>query len=402
MNIIDLRKFHYELNNIIKYNKDFIIFSSPGNEEEPYKRYFYKYDICNKDIYRINHNAIETWYYRMKKCYVSNEFIYTNSYIKIDNKYQTIIHKINMLNGNVEKVYASEKDFEVYFLNDKYVLLIGSNYKIDEEHSDYQKDIEGDYEYAILHDLNSGDKYEVKDRRIALGIRDYFITYEFQEEAYIVFEEAYMEDWELEDLYDRKIKKESFYKNGYRESINIITIEKFIDAIKNEYYIIPFDFSYKTELTAWTRYFGMDDRNVYFRVKDFETHIQHIYSVDKKTMEKKLLKSIAMESNLDKYSYYNIWSELKNKRIYERKQINNDDKIIIREIFPDAFVYEYSEMNESFTELFGEYVITVFWTEDENGDNYKDFVRLRNIKDGTEKLFEGIYEIIDDNLILFN
>ena len=96
MNIIDLRDFHYETNNIISYNNDFIIFSSHESEEESCKRYFYKYDICNKDTCKINHNAIETCCYRIIENYVSNEFIYTNSYVKADNKYQTIIHKVSM------------------------------------------------------------------------------------------------------------------------------------------------------------------------------------------------------------------------------------------------------------------------------------------------------------------
>jgi len=46
-------------------------------------------------------------------------------------------------------------------------------------------------------------------------------------------------------------------------------------------------------------------------------------------------------------------------------------------------------------------IITSFWTEDENGDNFKDFVKIRDINNVTKDIYQGSCLIIKDNIILF-
>ncbi|MBC2581684.1 hypothetical protein [Clostridium sp. DJ247] len=210
-----------------------------------------------------------------------------------------------------------------------------------------------------------------------------------------------MEDWELEYLFDEGIKKEDFYRDGYRESINIISLDRFVESVKNGCKVIPFNEIYKTELTAWTRYFGMDDENIYYRVKNFESKVQDIYSIHKKTLKKWLVKSIKINVDNDSYNYYSIWHNIKNRNIYERKILDGNKKIV-KEIYNNNISLILDDKNEELDEIIGDYIVTSFWTEDDNGDNYKTFVKIRNIKNGTTDIYEGTCIIIKDNVVLFN
>lgn len=401
MNLIDLRKFNYGEVKFIALKNNEVIFSNMECENNVYKRYFYKYNIKNKYIHKINDNGIITSESAYYNNYSFHNYIYTNSYDeKTDNIIETLLYRVNLIDGKIDLLYSTEKELSVIFLSDKYALLKGSNYEIDDEHSDFKKNLQGEYDYAILLDLKDNIEYEVKDKRIILGIRDYFIPYTFNGIQYIVFEEAYMEDYELEEMFEDGLKKEAFYINSYIESINIISLDKLVKSIKEDCKGIPFNQLHKTELTEWTRYFGMDSENIYYRTKDFESKIQKIYSVHKKTLEKQLLKSIQMDSNKFSYSKNNIWYDIDNRKIYTLK-ILDDNRKEVKEIFDEDFTFEYDEIRENFEAFIGNYFITSFWTEDDNGDNYTDYTKIRDTKNLTEDIYEGSCLIIENNVLLF-
>lgn len=401
MNFIDLRKFEFETDKIISFNDSEFIFGNTEQEEGIYVRYFYIYNMKNNVLHKINKIGIETSECAYYDSNIINKYIYTNAYKVHGEDTETSIYRINIINGQVDKLYSIDGDLGIIILSDRYVLLRGSNYEIDEEHSDVQKDIRGEYEYAILCDIKDKKEYEINDKRVVLGIRDYFIPYIVDEDSYIVFEEAYMEDWELEYMFEDGIKKEKFYMDSYRESINIISIDKFAESVKNGCKVIPFNEIHKTELTSWTRYFGMDNENIYYRVKNFESKIQEIYSINKKTLKKRLVKSIKIDGNNESYSYYRIWHDIENRNIYEKKIVDSNKKII-KEIYNKNSSIILDDKNEELDGVIDEYIITSFWTEDDNGDNYKNFLKIKNIKDGNIDIYEGICRIIKDNVILFN
>lgn len=402
MNLIDLRKFEFENDKIISFNDNEFIFGNTEQEDGRYIRYFYIYNMKNNDIQKINKTGIETCECASYCNYSNsiNNYMYTSAYKVNGDNTETYIYKINIISGRVDKLYSKDGDLGVIILSDRYVLFRGSNYEIDKEHCDVQKEIQGEYEYVILCDIEEKREYKINDKRVVLGIRDYFIPYIVEGDGYIVFEEAYMEDWELEYMFEDGIKKEEFNMESYRESINIISIDKFAESVKNGCKVIPFNEIHKTELTSWTRYFGMDDENVYYRVKDFESKIQEIYSINKKTFNKRLVKSIKMDYNKDNYSYYRIYHDIKNMHIYEKKVLE-DSKKIVNEIYNENISIVLDYKNEDLDGVIGEYIITSFWTEDDNGDNYKDYVKIKNIRNGNIEIYDGINTIIEDNVILF-
>jgi len=400
MNLFDLREFNFEMDKIISFEDNEFIFSNKEYEKGDYKRYFYKYNIENNYTYRINNEGITTVEAAYYNNYIFNNYLYTNSYTVKDDVTKINMYQVNLMDGDIDELYSVPKDVSIIFLSERYALLRGSNYEMDDEHSDFQKNIQGEYDYAILCDLKEKVEYEIKDKRVILGIRDYFIPYTVDGIVHIVFEESYMDDWELEEMFEDGIKKEDFYINSYRESINIISLDKFVEAVKESYRIIPFNQIHKTELTAWTRYFGMDSENIYYRTKDFQSKIQNIYSVNKKTLKKQLFKSIQMDASRFSYSKNSIYYDMENRKIY-RIKVTDDNEKEVKELLDEDFIFKYSEIREHFNALIDNCIITSFWTEDENGDNYKDFVKIRDINNVTKDIYEGSCIIIKDNIILF-
>ena len=400
MNLIDLREFNFSTHKIISFDDSGFIFSNTEFEKEVYKRFFYKYNMDNKNIHKINEKGIDTCENIFYYTYILNDYIYTNSYSVQDNIIENFMCRVNLINGETDKIYSTKKDVTFIFINDRYLLLNGSHYEIDEEHSDARRYIQGKYDYTILCDLLDKKEYEIKDKRVILGIRDYFISYTIDDNNYIVFEEAYMDDYELEESFKEGSVKEAFYKNGYRESINVISLDKFIESVKEGCETIPFTQIHKTELTSWTRYFGMDNKNIYYRVKNFKNKVQSIYSINKKTLEKRLLKSIQMYNSEFSFLNYSVWYDNENRKIYETKVIDNNTKEI-KEIMNEDFIFKYKGIKEDFEGLIHNYFITSYWIEDNYGDNYKNFVKIRNIKNGTINIYEGVCTIIKDNIILF-
>lgn len=401
MNIIDLRNFSYEIDKIISFKNNEIIFSNVEYKNEIYKRYFYKYNIENKSIHKINAIGIITTECACYTNYFLNNFLYTNTYIEKDtDNIETLLYKVNLIDGKTELFYSIKKEVQVTFLSDRYILLKGSNYEPDNTNFDIQKDIRGEYDFAFLYDIEENTEYEIKDKRVILGIRDYFLPYNFDGIEYIVFEESYMEDWELEELFDDGLKKEDFYMNSYTESINVISLDKLINSIKNSFSSIPFNQISKTELNGWTRYFGMDDENIYYRTKDFKNKIQNIFSINKKTLNANIIKSIKMENIKFSYSKNNIYYDLENKKIYSMKIIDNNIKEI-KELLNEDFIFEYKEIRETFQAFIDSNIITSFWTEDDTGDNCQYFVKIRNKKNLTETIYEGSCIVIKNNVVLF-
>lgn len=114
-----------------------------------------------------------------------------------------------------------------------------------------------------------------------------------------------MEDYEKEDIYYKRVTKEDLYiKESYNESLNVMSLEGFVESIKNSGDNIPFIEVCNKELDGWTRYFGMDDKSIYFRTKDFKSGTESYYMVDKSNFIKEKIESIDLkpyEGNWDIY-----------------------------------------------------------------------------------------------------
>ncbi|QSZ26556.1 hypothetical protein ACETAC_06450 [Aceticella autotrophica] len=101
----------------------------------------------------------------------------------------------------------------------------------------------------------------------------------------MIFNETYMDDWEYEDIYNL-IQSNKLSKDLVKEieALYLININDFVKTIKIGEQNVPFKVICKRHINGWVRYLGMDDKNIYFREKDFITQIV-IFAINKTNFE---------------------------------------------------------------------------------------------------------------------
>ena len=107
-----------------------------------------------------------------------------------------------------------------------------------------------------------------------------------------------------------------------------------------------------------------------------------------------------MNSGELSFSNYSLWYDKANQKIYETKVIDDNTKEV-KEIMDEDFSFKYSVIKEEFEGVIQDCFITSYWTENDNGDDYKSFVKIRDIESGTVNIYEGVCTIIKDNIFIF-
>ncbi len=193
-----------------------------------------------------------------------------------------IIRKINVYKKKIEleRVYSiigNKLDISnVICINENNIIIFL------EEVSSFSYD-------GFLFNLLENKNYHIKDRRLIDTHQYNFEIYNIKKEFYICFGEKYMTDWEKEEIY-RAVKARKILVNDCFESLNIIKVKDFINAIKMSLDIIPFTIIDTRSTRGLVRYIFMDNLNIYYRIKDFDDNIEKIYSISKIRLKKKLIK----------------------------------------------------------------------------------------------------------------
>lgn len=394
MKIIDIRKYCKENFRIITKYKNKIYYYKADESNSEFILEIYYYDIDNNREYKIkNMNILTNEFYNGEVKIYENNILFSNI-----NKDKLDIFKVNMDEDKIDKIATIKINQDYYrginFLGERYLIIYLNESKIDDNDYDIQKELQGFYNKAYLYDIVYAKKYQIYDKRIILGVRDRLEYYKYQKKEYIVFEQAYMEDYEQEKLYKENLKKEDYYQESFKESLNIIDLEIFINEIKKFYKIISFKELHKTQLSGWTRYFSMDENYIYYRTKDFEYNIENIYCVDKNSLEQNLIHTIEFQKLKDMDIIY----DFENCKIYSQRKIN--DYTLIEGIYNSNIKIELENSSERFDFVVDEqYVLSNYFVEDEESCKY--YLVIRDLKNNKKTTYEGISYAIDDIIILY-
>jgi len=397
MKTIDLRSYSSENFKIIRYDKKEIVFCKGIYKNGKYFIDFFKYSVDDMVLTKLNKSSI-----------VANDF-YANSIIMDDkciricstvDNMNFIVKELEFHSNEFKDIYQFNRNpeyhFNMWYLTSRYMIELADESDIESKNYEINRESKGEYQRAYLHDISEGKKYEIYDKRTRLGVRDYLFCYEFQGGKFILFEEAYMEDYEKEDIYNKGIPKEKFYiKDSYIESLNILPLKEFIKNIKNNEESISFIEIHGTELDGWTRYFGMDTNFIYFRTKDFKTRVESYYSIDKNTFLKRKLQNI----NSDPYKDKRIIYDIDKQQVYVSEV--KEDNIEIQEIYKKNINLIYPKCLGEFCNIIEDrYLITWYWIEDEE-DNYFEYTVVKDIKTGTKHRYQGNCDIYEDVVVLY-
>lgn len=280
------------------------------------------------------------------------------------------------------------------FLSEGYLLYYMDKSYIETSSYDAKKDLQREYIKGYMIDIYNNNVYEIKDRRLVLGFRDNIIRYNLRDKPYIMFEEAYMDDYEQENHYELDLDKSEYYCEGYRETINVISLDILVDSIKHGDNCIPFKEIHRTEKAGWTRYMAMDKDNIYYRSKDFRTSVECIYSVDKIHYDEELIKEIYHDTTNKKDIFY----DCDNLKIYSIEEI--EGKYLLKGLFNADIDIQYDKSKGEFDSIVdNRYLITHYWTEDDL-DNYFDYTIIKDLESGDQTHYIGSTINLKSNLYL--
>lgn len=393
MEIIDLRDYVYNGDNIIERKNDFFIFYNVEKISGEFERVFYKYDLTNKDIEKINKSKILTSDEACYVHYIENNFLYTTSYVEDNNELYSYIWKINLNDGECTNILEMNGNIEFKFLNSKYVIAKGSKFGIDKNYLDEKKLAQGEYDYAYLVDMTVNKKYPIKDKKLFWGLNDNLFLFDNNNKLFL--EEVYMDVWELKDAYDMDIKKENIYKEGYKESINIINMDLFLEEIKEGKEKLSFEIIERTEYNASVRYFGHNESEIFYRKHNFENNSIEIY---KYLINDNITIKIKDVDLLD-YLYRGLYYSNEDQKIFYED--NFSEKIRIKEIVNNSLDIELEDEYEEYVNLLeGKYLVTNI-CEEEDEENIRYYVIIKDLLENKMEKFQGFCEFIGNSIVLF-
>lgn len=396
MNIIDLRDFMYNGDNIIQKSNDYFIFYNIEEKDGNYERVFYNYNLKNNEVYQINKNKIPT---SDEACYVhyfEKNKLYTTAFTELEENVYSNIWEIDLESGKCNLLKLLSGNMEVFFLNGEYAIAKGNNFEIDDYHKDEKALASGEYDFAYLVELKNDSLHEIKDKKILWGLNDIIFTYEINNEINVFFEESYMETWELQDAFDMGIKKEHIYKEGYKESLNTIKLDLLIKEIKECKENINFQIIDSTSYSGSIRFFGKMDNVIYYRKHNFNDNLMEIYKYSIETQESIKIKTL----DLSKYVYRGLYYSSEEQRIFYED--NYSEKIRITEILNESLDIELDEDYEEYVNVIENRYIITSSCEEEDEENMRYYVNIKDKESNKKECFEGFCDFVFDNLVLFS
>ena len=397
MNIITLTDFSFELDNIHFINSNEFIFGNTHQNGKKYRRSFYKYNLENKTVTLINKKGMKTSEDCNYSTFVDDYYIYTNLKEVHDGKVKVVLVKVDIASGRIETIIELQEDMKIDFISDEYVLIMGNKTPIIEE-IDIYRDIQGEYQVAFLYDIKNKSAYKIWDERVVLGVRDQLFIYETSSGKQIIFNEAYMEDYEKEEAYRSRVPREGYYRRGYISSLHGINLNEFISSIKKGTKRLPFKSISSMEEAGAINYIAMDEDYIYYINKNFEKKLNFYYRAHKENLESELIK--VFQSTEEGEVYYSAFDK-PSRELYEYVH-TRDDEILIKEILSQRVIYRGTGFRECFMGVWENKLVLDFWTEDSDGSNYESFLKIIDLKSDITSIYKGVADYREGNVIIFS
>lgn len=277
MNIININNLQKNTNNKIIYVEEDNIYLSKFESD--------KYYISKINLQNSHETIITSWKCNKSSFNNTKTITHKNTFLSIvQEDCELVIRKT--IRDKVGLIFEKRYNISGNIFIPNTVLFVDENniiiFLMEKETSSYD---------SFLCDLLEDKNYHINDRRIVDADKSNFELYENNGKEYICFAEAYMNDWEKEELYVALKKREIVITDCF-ESLNIIKVKDFINSIKSNLDMIPFKSIDTISITGWLRYIGMNKSHIYYRIKDFKTGVEKIYSVSKFKFRKKIIMEI--------------------------------------------------------------------------------------------------------------
>jgi len=400
--IIDIREHCGARNKILSFEEQEIIFTKEIERNGKYYFSINSYELSTGVVEEIyTYEISEAEFYSQHTYIIENDILIIKPCFKNLNSIE-----VDALDRNSKKI-KSKHIFEVkeevtsipIVINSRYFLFYADIDEMDEDKYGFYKEA-GYSHFIYLCDLLEDQIYLVNDLRlingltVVHGLLDCLPTFTHNDEEYLLFNETYMEDYEYEEYIYNAINDGRLDKNLVKEieGLYYIPVNDFVQSIKRGQKNIQFKEIKKRYLDGWVRYLGMDERNIYFREKDFKTGIEKVHALDKEKFVPTVVKEIHHKNIKGRLIYGDT--------IYEEVEL--DHSIEIRGIynFDDTFSFKKGK-NLYFKEMINHrYLICWQWVEDEE-ENYFEFVHIMDLQSKGHIKYEGACSIYNNDIVLY-
>lgn len=374
-----------------------IIFAMQVKRDEKYFYEVHKYELVNEERVLWRYEIGQDDFYMHQAKVIDNHIII----VGVEERGKVRVEVLDKENGQlVQHELMDIGRFvgdRVIFINQDYFLV-----SCDNEESIY-----------YLCDISEGKAYQVWDTAfmqgvvVCHGLIDCMPVFKHQGEEWVVYNECYMSDYEYEkcgEYVREKIVEAEKIKE--KEGLYIVPLNEFIKSIK-EKQIISFECIKQQYLDGWVRYLWQDEEKIYYRVKDFETQIETIYTMNFKDLAQNVVCKINHTALMGELVYNEgmIYEEVRGEKHFVKGYMGLSEKLNLP-------VHKKLSFR---TYLENSYIITSWWWEREtNGDyEYKEFVGIqekvadkcidKTPEDQAEQMlvYEGRVYIQDNVLIIY-
>lgn len=288
--------------------------------------------ISKIDLNSFEETIIVSWHCNEIEYRATNISIYKNQFlIFIQKQNNLLIKKIDRDVGKIifEKIYPIDGNIfdskRTIVLNENHIIVFFQELKT--------------FSYdGFLFDLSEDKSYCIYDRKVVDSIDSKFICYSIKDTEYICFEELYMDVYDKKSIYDAIKLKEIVFTDCF-ESLNTIKLDEFIYSIKCEMDEIPFKVIDKISSTGYIRYLGMDKNHIYYRIINFETGVENIYSVSKIRFKKSNILNIEHVADSVEYIY-----DFENIKVYRVESCKTIAGILNSNLYVDLTEIEFKSI----------------------------------------------------------
>lgn len=391
MVVVDIRNVFAVRNvEIIEINDDFIYYAEEKKEEGHNNLFLLEYNRVSKRERVVTHYSLDD------PTFVQHLFSFSDSIVLLlENGGDSVwVFRVDKNTGEETarlKIRLIGDFSDCRALDKRHILLwTTANEKYDELFAKYQEKT-GNSRIAYLHDLDTAEKYLVKDRILCrLGGEDIVLYSQEGENRALLL-----------NPYGDEAHKEKCYKNARWISQPVCDyiwdgrIAEILEELANGAEALKLKKLVTAGIEGLARYTGMDQKGVYFRARHFSTESECICRCDKATGKVEVLSQLSFDRE---DCYYHV--DVQGCKVYRITE--GEETCLVKGIVNSGVQGKYQKQLGEFVSCVEDrFLITRKVMTDSHGNYEFEYHSICDIKKKTEESFECKCVVSKNTLVLY-
>lgn len=391
MTVVDIRNLITDSNvELIEISDTTIYYAEEKNEEGHNSLFLLEYNRVTRT------ERIVANYFLSNPTFVQHFFSFPNEIIVVMENSESLawILRVDKKTGaekNLAQVHFIGSFADCTALDESHIILYTAE---NEEHrklfKEYKK-LTGFDRVAYLYDLDDEEYYYVKDARICNLTSQNLITFDVNGQRQLLVLQPYGNEKEKEKCYQNT----RWLGDSINDNVWLCPLIDFIVAIKTAEKELPLQILLSAGTSGLVRYAGMDEYNLYFRVKHFPTNDQRICAVSKATVRKAVVAELNLAEGEQAASFCIDTQAAKVYRVAE-----HEDSYEITGELNTAIHTQYSKELGDFVACIEDRFILARYVISDETDSF-EFVSIFDSKTEEQKSYECRCAVQENTVVLY-